>query len=106
MSEQLTLQPIARLSDPVTSHVAAADAAHNAPTNRARALEALRQAGENGLTDFELAAVVNVAQTSIGVRRKELQRAGLVEAVMGPDGRTLKRPAPSGSLAIVWRAVA
>ena len=41
--------------------------------------------------------VTGVAQTSIGVRRHELVAAGLV------IDSGLRRPAPSGSLAIVWR---
>jgi DNA-binding transcriptional ArsR family regulator len=99
------VQAKARRSDPVTSHMAAADASRHAPTNRQRALEALRRAGEQGLTDFELAAATGLAQTSVGVRRKELRDAGLVEAVTDSSGALVKRPAPSGSMAIVWKAV-
>lgn len=90
--------PLARKSDPETSHRAAKDATPRANTHRARALAALRDAGPNGLTDFELAERTGVPQTSIGVRRKELADAGYVE----PAGTT--RPAPSGSAAMVWRA--
>jgi hypothetical protein len=50
-----------------------------------------------GLTDFELAELTDTAQTSIGVRRAELVKAGLVIATLE------RRPSPSGSLAIVWR---
>lgn len=92
-------EPTARTSDPDTSHAAARDARVRAGTHRAKALEALRAAGARGLTDFELAALTGIAQTSIGVRRKELLRAGYVEAT------ELRRPAPSGSAAIVWRAL-
>lgn len=91
--------PTARHTDPDTSHAAAALAAPRATTNRAAALAALRAAGDRGLTDFELADITGVAQTSIGVRRKELRDAGLVEATGD------RRPAPSGALATVWRAV-
>lgn len=90
--------PLARKSDPETSHQAAKDATPRAGTHRARALAELRSAGEHGLTDFELAARTGIAQTSIGVRRKELVDAGFVR----DSGRV--RPAPSGSAAIVWRA--
>lgn len=90
--------PLARKSDPETSHQAAKDATPRAGTHRARALQALREAGPNGLTDFELAERTGIAQTSIGVRRKELADAGYVK----PTGQT--RPAPSGSAAMVWRA--
>jgi len=91
--------PTARGSDPETSHDAAADATPRAGTNRRLAYETLLAALPGGLTDFELAARTGVAQTSIGVRRKELVRAGLAEAT------SMTRPAPSGSAAIVWRAI-
>lgn len=92
--------PRARSTDPLTSHLAARDASRNAETNRAKALRLLRDAGNLGLTDFELAELTGIAQTSIGVRRGELVKAGLVERT------ALRRPSPSGSAAIVWRAVA
>lgn len=91
--------PGARRTDPDTSHRAAADAALHARTHRARALHALRHAGRDGLTDFELADRTGIAQTSIGKRRGELRDAGLVV----DSGN--RRPAPSGSAAVVWIAV-
>lgn len=90
--------PLARNSDPDTSHQAARDATPRAGTHRARALAALREAGEDGLTDFQLAEITGIAQTSIGVRRNELVQAGLVVAT------EKRRAAPSGSAAIVWAA--
>jgi hypothetical protein len=90
--------PLARLFDPETSHLAAQDASRTADTVRARCLAALREAGTDGLTDFELAEKVGRQQTSAGVRRCELVKVGLVEW----SGQT--RPAPSGSQARVWRA--
>lgn len=92
--------PVARTTDPPTSHQAAAHAATKAGTMRALALRALVQAGEYGLTDFELARVTDSQQTSIGKRRGELVRMGYVEAT----GTT--RPAPSGLPAMVWRVTA
>lgn len=92
--------PVARNSDPQTSHQAAEYAAVNAGTCRARALQALVAAGDRGLTDFELAAWTHLQQTSVGVRRKELVRMGLVEST----GE--RRPSPSGALAMVWRVTA
>ncbi len=89
--------PAARLTDPDTSHAAAEDAQENASTHRARAL-ALLQSHPDGLTDFELADLTGLQQTSIGKRRGELRDRGLVR----DSGR--RRPAPSGSLAIVWVA--
>lgn len=96
--------PSFRASDPETSRDAAALASLTAPTVRQRALAALRAAGADGLTDFELAAIVGRQQTSAGVRRKELERAGLVVALIGADGRPVRRSTPSGATAIVWIA--
>lgn len=88
--------PLARKGDPATSHQAAADAARNAGNNRAAVLRAhARNAA--GLTDYELADLTGLQQNSAGKRRGELRDAGLIEQT---DQR---RPAPSGSLAIVWR---
>lgn len=89
--------PTARATDPQTSHEAAASVRLRAGHTRGRALVALAAAGPCGLTDFELAARTGVPQTSIGVRRKELQRVACVEAT---DRRRLS---PSGTPAIVWQ---
>lgn len=91
-------QPSARLYDPPTAQKAAKGAAEKAETHRQYALRVLRNHPE-GLTDFALAEICNIQQTSIGKRRLELVRAGLVI----DSGR--RRPSPSGSMAIVWRAL-
>lgn len=49
-----------------------------------------------GLTDFELADYMGRQQTSVGKRRGELRDHGYVEET------PIRRPAPSGSSAIVW----
>ena len=99
MTDQLLLDdlPKARHTDPTTSHEAASKATPLSSRHRRIALAALRDAGVWGLTDFELAAATGIQQTSIGVRRKELVRAGYVEAT------SMRRLSPSGSSAIVWR---
>ena len=51
----------------------------------------------NGLTDYDLAGIMGRQQNSVGKRRTELRDKGFVEAT------PLRRPAPSGSLCIVWR---
>jgi hypothetical protein len=94
------IEPTARHSDPETSHQAAERATERAPSQRFLALSALVLAGDEGLTDFELAVWVNSNQNSIGVRRGELVKVGLVEAT---DKR---RPSPTNSPTIVWRATA
>lgn len=98
MNGQLAL-PLVRATDPDTSHGAAAQAAKRAPRHREIALRVLREALPDGLSDFELAERTGVPQTSIGKRRLELQRMGLVE----PTGE--RRPSPTGTPAMVWRAM-
>lgn len=90
--------PVARATDPTTSHQAALFAAPKAETHRVIALRMLK-AHPDGLTDFQLADLTGIPQTSIGVRRKELVEMGLVEAT------NQRRPSPSGAKAIVWRAL-
>ena len=87
-----------RRTDPDTSHRAARTTRPNAGTNRAVALDVL-QRWPAGLTDFELAEITGLQQTSIGKRRGELRDAGLVR----DTGR--RRPSPSGSPSIVWEAI-
>lgn len=91
-------QPVARVSAPDTAHEAAAIATLSAGTLRTECLLALVDAGQKGLTDFELGERVHHQQTSAGKRRLELQRGGLVEATED------RRPAPSGAMSAVWRA--
>ena len=82
-----------RATDPDTSHAAAKK---NRATDRDTARAYLTRAGREGLTDFELAARMGRQQTSAGKRRGELRDQGVVIN----SGK--KRPAPSGSAAIVW----
>lgn len=95
------LRPTYRADDPDTSRDAALGAAARADTHRQRAARALLSAGPDGLTDFELAELTGVAQTSIGKRRGELVTAGVVVALTR-DGRQIRRAAPSGASAGVW----
>ena len=86
------------------------------PRDRDRVHEALTRAGEHGLTDFELAAVLseqgpNIGQTSAGKRRLDLVRDGLVarRLVISPETNELvpdRRPSPTGAAAAVWCLVA
>lgn len=88
--------PLVRSTDPDTSRAAAAaQTPARLSTGRLLALVALGTHGP--LTDFELADHTGRAQTSIGCRRKDLARVGLVEAT----GDT--RPSPTGSPSKVWR---
>ncbi len=103
---QLTLeyalahQPMTRTRDRSTSIAAAASVRVTESQ-----LLALRTLAEHpaGLTDFELADLTKRQQTSIGKRRVDLYHAGLVEEAIDGQEHVLKRPAPSGSPATVWR---
>jgi hypothetical protein len=92
-----------RPSDPETSRVAA-DARPFGVSERHRqlVLHHLERAGRMGLTDFDLEARTGIKQTSIGKRRGDLTRRGLVEPKIGGDGLPVWRPAPSGCPAQVW----
>lgn len=98
MRQPTLFEPVARRSDPSTSHEAAKLAGRKAETHRQLALRTL-QCHPEGLTDFQLSEIVQVPQTSIGVRRHELCQLGLVM-----DSGTRRR-APSGARAIVWIAI-
>jgi hypothetical protein len=92
--------PSARNTDPETSHEAAADVTFKASRHRILALKALYTYGP--LTDYQLAARTGLQQNSIGKRRKDCQDAFLVDVLVDEDGKKVKRPAPSGSNALVW----
>ena len=97
MTQLSLLDPTARHTDPTTSHQAAATARTHTESDRELVLRLLRQHGP--LTDFEIAAFAGRQQTSLGVRRGDLCKVGLVRYA----GFT--RPAPSGAAARVWQAV-
>lgn len=84
-----------RRTDPDTSRTAAERARPRRDTDRLAVLR-VHQANPSGLTDFELAALLGRQQTSVGKRRGELRDAGLI----CDSGE--RRPAPSGSPAVVW----
>ena len=96
--------PLARATDPETSHMAASDAKFRASAHR---LLALRLLANGPLTDFELARISNLQQTSIGKRRKDCMDAGFVEPHISFAGdvaaQQARRRTPSGSWAGVWR---
>ena len=58
------VRPMARVTDPLGSHLAAKKAAVKAPTHEQAAEQALLAAGRDGLNDFELARRVSKAMSS------------------------------------------
>ena len=92
--------PIARNTDPLTSHEAAHDTSFKASKHRVIAILALHRFGP--LTDYELAERTGLQHNSIGKRRKDCQDAGLVTFYRDADGNKVKRLAPSKSKCLVW----
>jgi hypothetical protein len=95
-----TVEPTARVTDPITSHMAAqAQTPAKVRSEHRLVLELLQW---EALDDFELAKRASqalgrpVKQTSIGVRRGELRRIGLV-ADSGLKGKS-----DTGSPVIRW----
>lgn len=98
------VEPTARLTDPITAHLAAkAQTPAKVRSEHRLVLELLQY---EPLSDFDLAARATqalhrpVKQTSIGVRRKELVTIGLVR----DSGR--KGTSDTGSPCIVWEITA
>ncbi len=87
----------ARTTDSATSHQAAADVLPKSARHRRLVLLVHYHCRDLGLTDFELAELTGLQQTSCGKRRGELMHEGLI----GPALFT--RPSPSGSAAAVWQ---
>jgi len=66
---------------------------------RARVLAFIRSRGSAGATDRETEAALNIIAQTVTPRRGELVTDGLVA-----DSR-MRRPTPSGRMAVVWVAV-
>jgi hypothetical protein len=99
LDEYMAAQPRTRTGDWSTS----VDAAALVSLSESRLLALKTLYGHpGGLTDFELATLTGRQQTSIGKRRGELFAVGLVEVLRDGHGDPVKRPAPSGALALVW----
>jgi hypothetical protein len=98
--EPYSQPPTTRNSDPETSYEAVHDAEFHASEGRILVMCCLFEYGP--CTDYELEAFTGRQQNSIGKRRLECQRAGLVEVLI-IDGVKQKRLAPSGSKCLVWK---
>lgn len=91
--------PMFRNGDLCTSIEAARDASKKVSENQ---LLALRLIAESPKTDYDLERITGLQKNSIGKRRSDLYRAGLVEPWLDKNGEKIKRPGPSGSMCIVW----
>ncbi|MDB5887042.1 MAG: hypothetical protein JWR74_3213 [Polaromonas sp.] len=93
----ITTTGLARKSDPITSHLAAARVREFAPTHAGRILRALSYYGPS--TVDEIAWHSRMKSQAVNKRLPELQRAGLALPVAGK-----LRPSDSGRMARVWSA--
>lgn len=94
-----TPRQAARATDNVTSVMAAERVAAHVGAGQMLALKAFAERPGESLDDFQLAEITGWRQTSIGKRRVELERAGLVV-------RTERRLSPSrltGSVVQAYR---
>lgn len=99
----MTVDPVL-MNRPGTSHAggpetevaAAEDNAPRSGSQRARVLVCLADAGNDGMTDWELGVALSILRTSAGKRRKELCEIGLVEDT------GWRRKTDTGSSAVVW----
>ncbi len=90
--------PAARSTDPSTSHDAARRASSRAAADSELVLLAHADAGERGLTGYELEAATRRPYQSVGPRRPGLERLGLIAKVPG-----LKRENERGNPEQVYR---
>ncbi len=79
-----------------TSAAAAAAALPHTATQRRRVLDAIRDAGRDGLTDEEVEDALHLGGNSARPRRKELEEGGLIV----DSGE--RRETSTGRAAIVW----
>lgn len=82
-----------------TSIAAAESVQPHAAALRAKVLEAIQAAGEQGLTDLECQELLSMPGDTQRPRRRELEQAGLIK----DSGRT--RATRYGKEAVVWVAV-
>lgn len=101
----MSTSTLARKSDPIQSHDAAARAAKFAPSHRELIVAALKQHGP--MTAHEIGDRVGLHYTQVDRRMHEARRLGEAKAlVQHIDGCMveIKRATPSGGLAQVWVA--
>lgn len=93
---------LARSTDPVTSHDAAARVCEFAANHQGTIIGVLRTLGH--LTVYEVAEHCGLTAHAIGKRMNELERAGAIRCAR-LDGALLTRSTPSGRQARVWEAL-
>jgi hypothetical protein len=98
--QHIAMPPPVRRTAPATSHEAALRIADYTAVQSLAVLGAIAAAGDHGATDAEVQAALGLGPQSVGPRRGELRKRGLV----CDSGE--RRQTPSGRRAIVWVATA
>jgi predicted ArsR family transcriptional regulator len=106
----VTHPPLARRTDPQTSHAAAARAALFTGDHETRILAAVDRAGAQGATAKEIATATGLTDVQVNRRLCRMGDRGLIERRFTPEA---ERPTPMefdyqkrGRHAIWWRKVA
>ena len=94
---------LARRSNPITSHQAAARVKDFAAGQYATILKVLREHGP--CTAHEVATYCGLDYAQVGRRLGELGAAGHARVVLDGDGKALTLMTPSGRSARVWSCV-
>jgi predicted ArsR family transcriptional regulator len=104
------LPPLARRTDPQTSHAAAARAALFTGDHETRILAAIDRAGDQGATAKEIATATGLTDVQVNRRLCRMGERRLIERRFTPES---ERPSPMefdyqkrGRHAIWWRKVA
>lgn len=91
---------LARVTDPLTSHEAAARVAEFAPAQHDLIVDVLKKHG--ALTVHEVACFCRLSAHEVGKRMGELGKLGRAQVVRGEDGTEQTRLSPAGRRARVW----
>ncbi len=101
--QQLELVGMTRTNDLDTSVGAAVVAFNHAQTDREHVIEQLAAVYPDGLSDFDLARLLDRKQTSAGKRRGELRDAGWVERARDDEGNWARSLSDTCTPCAVWR---
>lgn len=95
-----TSRALARISDPLTSHAAAARVLEFAPAQHDLIVDVLKKHG--ALTVHEVAVYCRLSAHEVGKRMGELGKMGRAQVVHDEAGAEVTRRTPSGRAARVW----
>jgi len=93
------VEPTARPTDPITSHIAAAGIKSKSATMRDTMVRLLKHADIQGLTAQDVADQTGWLIQSVTPRFRELERRGLIKRT------AVRRKGSTGTTRIVWQAL-